>query len=182
MRIVGGEFRSRRLHVPKGGDVRPTTDRVRESVFNVVDARFDMDGASVLDLFAGTGALGLEALSRGGAHCTFVEQSRTVADVLRRNIAMLDVAERTRVVVTDVFKWLTSSNGAVFDLIFADPPYDAADAGRLPEIVEPCLAQGGLFVLEHDASRSHDFADRSSLVLSRAYGRTVVSIFCKSTG
>lgn len=127
-RIIAGEARGRRLKVPKGAHVRPTTDRVRESIFAALGSLVDLEGMTVLDAFAGSGALGLEALSRGAAHATFVERHRATAAILRANIAELDFGDRCRIVSGDVVGWLGKTD-ASFDVAFCDPPYDFPDHG-----------------------------------------------------
>ena len=122
-RIIAGRFRGRRLGVPKGHDVRPTTDRMRERLFSMLGHhRYpDMEGARVADLFAGTGALGLEALSRGAAHICFVETARPSLQIIRDNIRSLDVAGETKVLPTSAVKLPTTDTP--FDFVFMDPPY-----------------------------------------------------------
>ncbi len=125
MRIVAGAWRGRTLAVPPGLTTRPTADRVRQALFDMLlhapwGGRALIEGASVLDAFAGTGALGLEALSRGAAHATFVERDRAALGALRANIAACRAAERCMVVAGDV---LALPPGAAFGLIFLDPPY-----------------------------------------------------------
>jgi len=126
--VVAGALRGRRIESPPGDAARPTSDRVREATFNALESLGAIEGARVLDLFAGTGALGIEALSRGAAHVTFVEQDRRVLAVLRRNIDALDLADRADVVVGDAARFLPPSapdrtSGVVFDLALLDPPY-----------------------------------------------------------
>ena len=123
-RIIAGEARGRRLRVPRGDRVRPTTDRVRESVFAALGSLTALDGITVLDAFAGSGALGLEALSRGAAHATFVERHRPTAAVLRANVAALGFDGRSRIVQADVLRWLAGHGEESFDVAFCDPPYD----------------------------------------------------------
>jgi 16S rRNA (guanine966-N2)-methyltransferase len=132
MRIIGGDFRGRALaSVGKGdtgGHLRPTTDRVRESLFNVLQSgRFDdpVTGARVLDLFAGTGALGLEALSRGAVHVSFVDDGQKSTTLIRKNIALCRAQEETRLIRRDARK-LGPCPSAAFDLVFLDPPYGKA--------------------------------------------------------
>src|SRR5665811_625301 len=122
IRIVAGSHKGRRLRVPSGVAVRPTADRVREAVFSVLG---DLGGTTVLDLFAGSGALGLEALSRGSEHCTFVEQDREVAAVLRDNIASLGLGSRAEVFEAGYEAALRrlTQRGSRFELLFLDPPY-----------------------------------------------------------
>src|SRR5690242_1258222 len=106
MRIIAGAFRSRNIVSPKGERTRPTSDRAREALFNVLSHGFDLEGARVLDLFAGSGGLGFEALSRGAAHITFVEHFLGARTAIEANVRALNVAERSTVVKLDVYKWL----------------------------------------------------------------------------
>jgi 16S rRNA (guanine966-N2)-methyltransferase len=122
VRIVAGEWRGRRLAAPKGEATRPTADRARETLFAMLTSRLgDFAGLQVADLFAGSGALGLEALSRGAAHCLFVEQDRAAVEVIRANITALEAARRTRVETGSVMQLRAAA--APYDLILADPPY-----------------------------------------------------------
>lgn len=135
MRIVGGRWGGRRLKAPPGRGVRPTTDRVREAWMSAVGPA--LPGARVLDLFAGSGALGLEALSRGASEVVFVERGRDALRVLRENVAALGAGAESTVVADDVFRYL-GRNAELFDLAFADPPYDTGDA---PALVARFLAR-----------------------------------------
>lgn len=122
LRIIAGEARGRRLITPEGMDVRPTTSRVREAVFNSLHSQGCLEGADVLDLFAGTGALGLEAVSRGAASATFVESARLALAALRANIDATGLNDRCRVVPGDVMEELPRLGGD-FDVALCDPPY-----------------------------------------------------------
>ena len=128
MRIIGGTFRGRRLAAPPGDRVRPTTDRVREAWISIVAPR--LADAVVLDLYAGSGALGLEALSRGARHATFVELAPESLKALRANIAGLGVADHATVYRGDALRWLDRAP-AMFDVAFADPPYGTGQAAAL---------------------------------------------------
>jgi 16S rRNA (guanine966-N2)-methyltransferase len=122
MRIVAGEWRGRKLAAPKGEATRPTADRARETLFNMLTSRLgSFEGLRVADLFAGSGALGLEALSRGAAHCLFVEQDRAAVDTIRANITSLDARVRTQVEAGSVMGLRASAQP--YDLILVDPPY-----------------------------------------------------------
>lgn len=122
MRIIAGKWRGRKLVAPKGEATRPTADRARETLFAMLTSRLgDFGGLQVADLFAGSGALGLEALSRGAEHCLFVEQDRAAVDVIRANIAALDAGLRTRVETGSVMGLRSATRP--LDLILADPPY-----------------------------------------------------------
>ena len=127
MRVIAGELGGRRLESPPGTSTRPTTDRVREAVFNALGSLALVEGAVVVDLFAGSGAMGLEALSRGAASCTFVERDRGAVRAITANIESLGVADRARVIVGDASAATTDRA----DLVIADPPYDFGDWERL---------------------------------------------------
>ncbi|MEZ4702435.1 MAG: 16S rRNA (guanine(966)-N(2))-methyltransferase RsmD [Rhodothermales bacterium] len=175
MRIIGGRLRRRIFSAPKGHLTRPTSDRAKESIFNMVEARLDLDDAHVLDLFAGTGSLGFEALSRGAASATFVEQQAQVMKCLQENAASLDLTDACVFVRADVLPYLKNQSGPPYELVLADPPYDLDTLPRLPDLIVPLLEPGGLLVLEHDSR--HRFDDHPAFELSRAYGRTTVSLF-----
>src|SRR5690606_38530585 len=125
MRIVGGELRGRRLAAPSGRSIRPTSDRARESLFNVLQHRFGglPRGARVLDLFAGTGALGLEALSRGAKFCLFVEQDAAARGLIRENVEELGLQGVARIFRRDATRLGEAGSLGPFELLFADPPY-----------------------------------------------------------
>ncbi len=174
MRITGGTLARRPIDAPRGDRTRPTTDRVREALFSALGSRMTLPGARVLDLFAGSGALGLEALSRGAARATFVEQHARTLAVARRNAAALGLEPRATFVRADALAYLRRAPEA-FDLVLADPPYGLAELAALPDAARPWLAPGGLFVLEHDAR--HAFEHAGGWRQSRTYGGTVVSLF-----
>src|SRR5215204_512227 len=150
MRVIAGAYGGRRLQAPPGTDTRPTADRVREALFSILGAR--VEGARVLDLFAGSGALGLEALSRGAAQVTFVESAPAALAALRANLAALGAG--AEVVRADALRWLhAASRGArQYDLVFLDPPYRrAAELGApLSDPLPAVLAPGALVVAESD--------------------------------
>ena len=175
MRIIAGRFRRRTLRAPKGQLTRPTTDRTRESLFSLIESRMPLDGADVLDLFAGTGALGFEALSRGAVAITFVESQAAVLKVARQNARDLDAEDEVVFLRADAVRYLDRYQGPPYDLILADPPYDLEPLAQLPDLALPHVRPGGLFVLEHD--RRIRFEDHAALQTSRPYGRTIVSVF-----
>jgi 16S rRNA (guanine966-N2)-methyltransferase len=132
MRVVAGTARGRTLVAPPGSRTRPTSDRVREAIFNALWSRGAVEGAVVVDLFAGSGALGVEALSRGAAHATFVDSDRAAREAVRRNVETCGVADRATIVATPVERWLASLDaGARFDVAFCDPPYAFAGWAEL---------------------------------------------------
>jgi 16S rRNA (guanine966-N2)-methyltransferase len=150
MRVVGGVAGGRRLRAPAGRSIRPTGDRVREAVFNVLTSLRAVEGATVVDLFAGTGALGIEALSRGAAHVTFVDRDPAAAATIRDNLAAVGLAGApTEVVRADVLAWLRQgrpgrpaggSADQAFDLALCDPPYDFSAWERLLNALSADLA------------------------------------------
>lgn len=175
MRIISGEFRSRLLKVPRGKNVRPTSDRTRESLFNILGSRTNLEGIRAVDLYAGSGSLGLEAISRGASHVTFVEQDGRVLRTVQENARSLGVPERCRFVREDVLRFVRDSPAHSFDLAFADPPYASDDLEELPEAALRLIKPGGFLILEHD--RSRDFEGEGTLVLQRRYGDTVITFF-----
>lgn len=175
MRIIGGRLQRRTLKSPKGHLTRPTSARTRESIFNLVESRLDLVDADVLDLFAGTGALGLEAISRGAGRVTFVETQGRVLGISRENAEDLEVDDQCWFLRADAVTYLERYSGPPFDVIFADPPYDLEEMHRMPDLGIVPLKPHGLFVLEHDSRIFFD--DHPHLDTSRPYGRTIVSIF-----
>ena len=149
MRIIAGEFKGRKLTGPEGAGVRPTADRLRETLFNILSPA--IDGVVVLDAYAGTGALGLEALSRGAARAIFIEAHRRVINVLNENIQKLGVAERTVVLHRDFLK--AAAGVEKCGLILLDPPYDVEDLDAVVGTAASLLAPGGRIVLEHSRRR-----------------------------
>jgi 16S rRNA (guanine966-N2)-methyltransferase len=150
VRLIGGEFRGRKLHFQdKGGVVRPTSDRLRETLFNWL--QFDLAGARVLDLFAGSGALGAEALSRGAAEAVLVERARVHCQDLERQLRPL-FEDRITIVHADAREWLRPDRGR-FDLVFLDPPYDLQLQAKMARTLEDggFLADGALIYVESDA-------------------------------
>lgn len=180
VRITGGRLVRRTLAVPKSG-VRPTADRAREALFSSLSATFAhvLVDARVLDAFAGSGALGIEALSRGGRHATFLERSAEVARVLRENLTALDVLASTKVVVDDARRAAPRLEPASFDLVFVDPPYaDPVDAAFLSAI-ERALAPGGVLVVERARGEARPIETALPMVFDRRYGEAWVRVFAK---
>jgi 16S rRNA (guanine966-N2)-methyltransferase len=158
MRIGGGEFRGRRLKGPSGLQTRPTSARLKKSLFDVLAGR--IASARVLDLYAGVGALGLEALSRGAASAVFVERRRQAAAAIEENVEAFELTERARVVTKDVFSALSRLvvEGESFDIVFADPPYRSSDAEKLLRFLgeETLVAPDGIVVIEHHHKKTLD--------------------------
>jgi len=183
LRITGGSLGGRHIRVPQG-EVRPTQDRVREALFSSLQAL--LPGASFLDLFAGSGAVGLEAWSRGAAQVVWVEQDRRVYNMLKENVETLcGKAAEAQCRLQDVFSFCRGwRSGGAFDIIFADPPYakpdgDAGSAGKLLEAVREAglAAAGGLLVLEQGGREAAPVAAGWTVLRERIYGRTCLRIF-----
>ena len=179
MRIAGGEWTGRNLKVPAGDAVRPTQDRVREALFSML--QFELQGANVLDLFAGSGSVGLEALSRGAARATFVELAPRHAACLRANIATVKAEDRCTVVKADVYAWLDTAAGA-FDVAYADPPYalgaEQGYARVLARLAERgVVKEGGLFIAEMKGHQRPDESPAWDLVRDRVYGQTRIAVY-----
>ncbi len=151
MRIISGSLKGRRLETPDWEGLRPTSDKLRETLFNVLAPR--IEGARVLDGFAGTGAVGIEALSRGAAHVTFVEQDERAVRLIERNLARASVGGDRRVIIRAEFARAVSRlTTQSFDIIFLDPPYGAPKAAAALAAVEPAVRDETLLIVEH-ASR-----------------------------
>ena len=181
MRIVGGEFRGRPLAAPKSGAIRPTTDRTRESLFNILSHSYpeSLDGTRVLDLFSGTGALGIEALSRGARYCLFVEESAEGRGLLRENVEALSLQGKTRIFRRDATDLGPIGPIDPFDLVFADPPYGKGLGERalICAAENGWLVNGAMIVLEEAEKASVNLPGPFSLLETRAYSESVIRIF-----
>jgi 16S rRNA (guanine966-N2)-methyltransferase len=183
MRVVAGELRGRRIVAPAGTSTRPTTEIVREATFNALGSRDLVVDAHIADLYAGSGAIGIEALSRGAEHCTFVERDRDALRALRTNLDTLELTDRSRIVTGDVLAVAAAIDA---ELVFADPPYDFAAWDRLLGALRApfVVAESGVeLVGEPDVSegRPDEIADRFpngfEVTRSKRYGRTWVTFF-----
>ncbi len=179
VRVIGGALRGRRLAVPRGVEVRPTGDRVREALFGILGD--DVEGSMVLDGYAGTGALGIEAISRGARQVWFVEQEPAVVEVLRKNVSCDPVVEsRSRIVRDDLARavGIMAGEGVLFDLVLLDPPYGAElDRGLRLVRQGGILAPRSLLVAEHEAKDPPRVTAGLTLADRRRYGRTGLSFY-----
>lgn len=196
MRIIAGQWRSQKLERPATERTRPVSDRIKESVFNILGHRLATPGAlppmAVADLFAGSGAFGLEALSRGARTACFVERSPRALAALRRNVGHLDCGDRTTVIAADAWRWTWAIDAGPFDLVFLDPPFAQLRAPggfeRVGDLLDRMAANGALrdsalVMLRHDGPDTWDgprggwtIADR------RTIGRSVISIVRRACG
>ena len=183
MRITGGQFCGRILKVPNSDAIRPTQDRVRESVFNIIQC--EIGGKSFLDLFSGSGAVGLEALSRGASSATFVEMNRKHLIVLKENLNLLcqpQPSTSTSIIASDVYKWIASYSGPGFDIAFADPPYALGEekgyASVLKTLAERNVVKAsGMFIAEMTAVQKAEETPGWDLLRDRTYGKTRICIW-----
>ena len=177
MRIISGIAGGRTLIAPKGLDTRPTQDYVRESLFNII--KKDVSDASVLDLFAGSGALGLESLSRGASEAVFVDKARQAVDCIKRNVKALGFHEQCMIRQGDWRSVLLRLSRQAFNVVFLDPPYHLT---RYPEITDTLhekklLAQNALIVIEHRKNVAITLSPQFSQEDVRAYGDTVIHFY-----
>ena len=181
MRITGGEFGGRNLKVPKSDAIRPTQDRVREALFNII--QFEVAGCEFLDLFAGSGAVGLEALSRGAKSVTFVERERRHLAVLKENVDVFRAqSTAVDVIAADCYRWLSTYSGPGFTIGFADPPYVLGEekgyASVLATLAERgVIRPGGLFIAEMTAVQKAEETPGWELIRDRTYGKTRLCIW-----
>lgn len=175
MRIIRGKYGRRRFDVPHNITARPTTDFARENIFNVIENIIDLEDKTALDLFAGTGAVSYELLSRGCSSVTAVEKASTQLNFIRSVKEKLG-DNNLHVIRADVFKFISSAQDS-YDFIFADPPYDLPRFGEIPELVinSPLVKEGTLFVMEHSAA--YDFSSLPGFYEHRSYGSVNFSLF-----
>lgn len=177
MRIIRGKYGRRRFDVPRNITARPTTDFAKENIFNVIENIEDIEGEDALDLFAGTGAISLELLSRGAGSVTSVEMAATQANFIRSVKEKLG-DDNLRVIRGDVFKFLATAKKG-YDIVFADPPYDHPRFAEIPGLIlgSGAVKPGSLVIVEHNGS--HDFSQLPGFEQHRTYGSVNFSIFRK---
>lgn len=174
LRVVAGLVGGRRLKTPKGVEIRPTQDRIKQVIFSSLAEA--LDGATVLDLFAGSGSLGIESLSRGALRAVFVEKERRCASTVTENLEICAMAAQGRVICRDVNAFLSDPPSETFDIVFADPPYEkiksSLDESPFLEAVRPWVKPGGLFIWEHYSGQRLREPKNWTIVRDRDYGET----------
>jgi 16S rRNA (guanine966-N2)-methyltransferase len=181
LRIIGGRLKGRRIDVPEVAGLRPTGDRTREALFSILGGA--VDGARVLDAYSGSGALGLEAMSRGARSVLFIETDARIASALERVLERLELGGSCRVRRADVVRSLASEpSGSEFDLILADPPYEGDEVGRFLPAAAARLAPGGTLVLERDARSPVAIATELDHLRSARYGRARLDFYVRTEG
>ena len=175
MRIITGRYKGRHFDIPRTFKARPTTDFAKENIFNVLQGYIDFEDATALDLFAGTGSISLELVSRGCKQVVSVEADRDHANFIRQCFKKLN-EDRDILVRGDVFRFLKSCHQK-FDFIFADPPYALEDLAKIPDLVlnGELLNEDGIFVFEH--GKNHDFSAHPRFLEHRSYGSVNFSLF-----
>lgn len=155
MRVISGKYRRLTLETLEGNDVRPTNDRIKETLFNMISD--DVYGCKFLDLFAGSGQIGIEALSRGAEHVTFVEKNPKAYRCIQNNLSKIKADDNYTLILSDVFRWL--EQGEEYDIIFTDPPYAIDGQEKLIQLIDKnnLLTDNGIIVLEADKDNETDF-------------------------
>lgn len=176
MRIITGILKGRKMHIPKSLDVRPTTDRVKEGLFSVMDSRRFIQNCTVLDLFAGSGNLGFEALSRGARSALFVDQERRHTRYIEKMAREFGLEGQVRTATLDAAHFLRGP-AVPYDIIFADPPYTYREVEPIVEAVIDggWLHDSGWLIVEHN--KHHDFRGHPHLLFKKEYGRSYLSFF-----
>ncbi len=175
MRIISGEFKNRKLKTIKSPELRPATDRYRETLFNILRNKINFEGIEVCDLYAGTGAVGFESLSRGAKLCTFIEKDFQTYKLIIENARLLGVENKIRV-VRDTAEYYTNSTDDTFDLIFADPPYKSSSIYEVyKNIIERNLIrQGGVLVIQRSRATIKEDSENFNLEPYRKVGGDVI--------
>ncbi len=175
MRVITGSARGRKLLTLEGVDVRPTTDRTKEAMFSSI--QFDIEGAKVLDLFAGSGQLGIEALSRGAASAVFIDKNRQAIEIVKKNLQSTSLAKQAVVLNTDADTYVTTTKEK-FSFVFMDPPYAKGFLQKMLPLVEGVVTEGGAIICEHPYGEELP-EELSSMKIYRSYryGKTAVTVY-----
>lgn len=173
LRLISGEYGGRIIETPPSNKTHPMGDRIRGSLFNILG---DLSGKIVLDAFAGSGSLGLEALSRGAAHATFVERDRIAAKVIAKNIEHLGVSDRAKLIKTSLSAWDDTTDDNTYDLIFADPPYHDLQLSTVNRLAKH-LTPNGLMVLSYPGRESTPTVNGVVVVDKRSYGDAALAFY-----
>lgn len=176
MRVIAGSARGRQLKTPKGTSVRPTSDKVRGAIFSILLSQRDLADAAVLDLFAGTGALGIEALSRGASRAVFVEKDSRTADLIRENVELCGLTDASRIVRADAERLDLATLGT-FDLVFADPPYALVLESTALGSLAVTVGEGGIAMIEHGIDAPPPVPQGLEAFDAREYGDTGLTFY-----
>lgn len=178
MRIISGYLKNRQLKSAANLKIRPATDRVKETIFNILQNRIDLRDANILDLFAGTGSLAIEAISRGASNAKFVEKSPRVCNLIKENIKILGIENLCEVICADALKYIEKSD-LIFDLIFADPPYEYPFINEIPEkiFLHNKLKIDGFLIVEHSKKTVFEESEKYKIEIQKKFGNTIVTFF-----
>lgn len=178
MRIISGYLKNRHLKSKGHLNIRPATDRVKETIFNILQNRIDLRDANVLDLFAGTGSLAIEAISRGALKAILVDNSPRVCNLIKENIQILEIEEMCEVICADALKFIEKSNSK-FNLIFADPPYEYPLINEIPKRIffSDILLTDGFLIIEHSKKTVFENTEIYKVEIQKKFGNTLVSFF-----
>lgn len=178
MRVIAGKYKGRKLETVPDNSVRPATDKVKGAIFNVLQSRVNWNTAKVLDLYAGSGSVGIEALSRGAQHCIFVEKSRSALTFLKANIETIGAGHDANVVYGDVDTYVESTR-TQYTVVFADPPYALPALKSIPNTIfkKDMIAADGYLIIEHPARYEFDNNGLWDVAVQKIYGNTAVSFF-----
>ncbi len=182
IRVIAGRFGGRRLDAPEEGNTRtkPMGERIRNALFNSLSG--ELEGARVLDAFAGTGAVGLEALSRGASFVSFIERDKIAAKIVTKNVVSLGVEDNSEIVNTSVANWLSTAKPENYDIIFADPPYNDVQLSTV-SMLTGLLKPNGLMVLSHPGRGEVPNLEKLGIVVvdNRSYGNAFLTFFRRDT-
>jgi 16S rRNA (guanine(966)-N(2))-methyltransferase RsmD len=178
MRVITGLYKGRILKTVNDLSVRPATDRVKQTIFDMLSNRIDLEGTRILDLFAGSGSLGIEALSRGATHVTFVETNADALEFIEKNVEALGCEAATEILSMDAMQFLRRSQDR-YDLVFADPPYDYDETANIPSVVfqDKILKRHGYLLIEHATKLEFSSTPLYHAGPAKRFGRTVVTFF-----
>lgn len=178
MRVISGYLKNRQLKSAHKLNIRPATDRVKETIFNVLQTRLDLEGVKVLDLFAGTGSLGIEAISRAALKVIFVDNSPKVCKLIKENIKNLEIEQSSEIICTDAIKFIEHTSEK-FDLIFADPPYEYTHLQEIPTKIffNNILEPKGYLIIEHSRKTTFEPTNLYKIAVQKEFGNTIVTFF-----
>lgn len=182
MRVISGLYKGRQLKPARHLDIRPATDRVKETIFNVLQARIDFEDITVLDLFAGTGSLGIEAASRGAKKVILIDDSQESIELINTNIELLKCGDICKTIDTDALRFIETTKEK-FDLIFADPPYAYDITPAIPKKIfsNTILKDNGFLIIEHQRNLSFELTDDFVETIKKEFGNTTVTFFKHKT-
>jgi len=178
LKLTGGEFRGRNIDCPPGKDIRPTSSKTRQGIFNTLFSMgFNADGAKILELFAGTGLMSFEALSRGAASAVLVDTAKTSLDVILKNVEKLKINERVRLVKSDALAFVSHSDISVYDLIYLDPPYNYMGYGEIISVMMSKISTNTIVIAESDRDITKEVKESCNVAKVKIWGKSRAFFF-----